>query len=208
MVIYRRSNAFPLMSVVNICYVIIAYRYDRTRIKNDAYYVTFFNVTLFSGPDYARNINICSADCNVPAFHHVNGSIVCYSICNCFEYSLQIYFYTRFTRMDEKIFHYKRLFLIFGPRFESKFSFFEFVISKWIENWLLESVSFSVAPLIGVKRPNACNLHLPTDHTRRQAQGESEAMYSDSGAENDPLLSKGKPQPQRQKAKPLGSFSN
>ena len=63
---------------------------------------------------------------------------------------------------------------------------------------------FSVAPLIGVKRPNACNLHLPTDHTRRQAQGESEAMYSDSGAENDPLLSKGKPQPQRQKAKPLG----
>ena len=67
---------------------------------------------------------------------------------------------------------------------------------------------FSVAPLIGVKRPNACNLHLPTDHTRRQAQGESEAMYSDSGAENDPLLSKGKPQPQRQKAKPLGKFSN
>ena len=67
---------------------------------------------------------------------------------------------------------------------------------------------FSVAPLIGVKRPNACNLHLPTDHTRRQAQGESEAMYSDSGAENDPLLSKGKPQPQRQKAKPLGQFSN
>ena len=66
---------------------------------------------------------------------------------------------------------------------------------------------FSVAPLIGVKRPNACNLHLPTDHTRRQAQGESEAMYSDSGAENDPLLSKGKPQPQRQKAKPLGHFS-
>ena len=28
-------------------------------------------------------------------------------------------------------------------------------------------------------------------------------MYSDSGAENDPLLSKGIKQPQRQKAKPL-----
>ena len=62
---------------------------------------------------------------------------------------------------------------------------------KWTKNRQLNSISFSVAPLIGVKRPNACNLHLPTDHTRRQAQGESEAMYSDSGAENDPLLSKG-----------------